>query len=169
MDSLKLKSFAEILERIDEANCMATLAKDILNNAEIGTYLVSLADANSRRLTANAMTKSALVLLCGYFEGFLKKSVVEFVEILNDYKLPINAMSESILYCLFEDSIQGGRGETIENILKIKECIVTADHHPFNGRSIGATKGNPTVDVVESIFEKIGIKNVIDKLSIKDL
>lgn len=168
MERLKLKSLVEILEKIEEAKSIANLAGDILDNAEIGTILVSLAASRDRRLTANAMTKSALVLLCGYFEGFLKKSVVEFVEKLNDYKLPINSMSESILYCLFEDSIQGGKGETIENILKIKECIASADHHPFNGKSIGATKGNPTVDVVESIFEKIGIRDVIDKLSIRD-
>lgn len=168
MESLKLKSLDDLLERINEANSIAILAKDILDNSEIGTFLVSLSDVASRRATANAMTKSALVLLCGYFEGYLKKVIIEFVDTLNDHKLPINLMSDSILYCLFEDSIQNSKGETVESILKLKECIASANHHPFNGKAIGTTKGNPTVDMVESIFSKIGIKDVIDKLSIRD-
>ncbi len=168
MECLKLKSFDDLLERIHEANSIAILAKDILDNAEIGTFLISLSDTASRRATANAMTKSALVLLCGYFEGYLKKVIVEFVDTLNDHKLPINSMSDSILYCLFEDSIQKSKGETVESILKLKECIANSNHHPFSGKAIGTTKGNPTVDMVESIFSKIGIKDVIDKLSIRD-
>lgn len=168
MDTLCLSCFTDIKERINETNCIANLANDILSNGEIGTVLLSLEDAQVRRGTANAMTKSALVLLCGYFEGFLRNIVVEFVSVLNDCKLPITELSESILYCLFEDSVQGSRESVQENVARIKDCLVGVNHFPFDSRVIGGTKGNPTVDMVESIFQKIGIADVIDRLSIQD-
>jgi len=165
---MELECFVEIKERISEANSIGLLADEILKNPIIGTAIPILDQATNRRATANAMTKSALVLLCGYFEGYLKKIVQEFSDILNDIKAPIGQMSDPILLALMENSVQGDKNKCLPRVTKLKNSITTASHHPFDHKILGGTKGNPTVDVVESIFDRIGIKDVIDKLSIVD-
>lgn len=168
MSEFTLECLQELKIKIKETNSIAELADDILNNPEIGTVSSTLENASLRRSTANAMTKSALVLLCGYFEGFLKNIIEEFAVTLNDNKLPINSMSDYILLSLVETSIQGDKAKTIKNLQRIKEGIIKSEHIPFDHKQINSTKGNPTVDTVESIFNKIGINDVIDQLSIKD-
>lgn len=165
---MQLYCFIEIKERLGEANSIAALADDILQKPAIESIITSLDSPAKRRVTANAMTKSALVLLCGYFEGYLKKIVVEFSELINDTKVPLDAMSDPILLALIESSVQGDRNKSIPRVLKIRDSILNSSHHPFDHKILGGTKGNPTVDVVESIFERMGIKEVIEKLSIDD-
>lgn len=168
MTSITLDCLNEIKSRIQEANSIALLADEILNKPEIENISSILVSAAQRRATANAMTKSALVLLCGYFEGFLKSIVEEFISILNDSQIPITAASDQILLSIIESSIQGDKTKVINKLQSIKQNILTSGHLPLDHKPLSSTKGNPTVDTVESIFSKIGIDSVIDKLSIQD-
>ena len=168
MSELTLDCLQELKIKIKETQAIADLANDILSKPDIGAVSSTLESAPLRRSTANAMTKSALVLLCGYFEGFLKNIIEEFAITLNDNKLPLNSMSDYILLSLVEASIQGDKIKTIKNLQKIKDGIIKSEHIPFDHKQINGTKGNPTVDTVESIFNKIGISDVIDQLSIRD-
>lgn len=56
---------------------------------------------------ANAITRSGLVLLCGYFEGFLREMCKEFVDIINDSGvsaklLPLSMLSDHSESCLIK-------------------------------------------------------------------
>lgn len=59
------------MQRFEEINLLATMAE---KNSEPGGNIMAM----------NALTRSGLVLLCGYFEGFLREMCKEFVEELND-------------------------------------------------------------------------------------
>jgi hypothetical protein len=159
---------SELQTKIGETDLVAKLAEKMLEGNEVGTVLGELNDSSPRRAAANTMTKAALVLLCGYFEGFLKKLIEEFVGELNDLKLPINKAGNDLLLSVIQHSISDNRVKTLPKLLHIKGCIVQDTHYPFLQDAIGRTKGNPSVDMVESLFQNIGISEIIDKLSAKD-
>lgn len=44
------------------------------------------------RLKGNAMTRAGIVLLCGYFEGYIRDIVTEFAHTVNDERVDINSL-----------------------------------------------------------------------------
>lgn len=165
---MSFNCLSELTEKIAETDRIARLAKDLLEGSEIISVHGELSEPRNRRSTANAMTKAALVLLSGYFEGFLKKLVEEFVDGLNDLKLPLQHTGDQLLLSIFQHSITDNRNKSLSKALSIKACISESSHFPLIQAAIGGTRGNPTVDNVESIFEKLGITAIIDKLSLRD-
>lgn len=159
---------SELRAKIGETDLVAKLAEKMLEGSEIGKVMGELNDPSPRRAAANTMTRAALVLLCGYFEGFLKKLIEEFIDELNDLKLSINQAGDDLLLSVIQHSITDNRGKTLPKLLQLKGCIVQDTHYPFQQDAIGKTKGNPSVDMVESLFQNIGISEIIDKLSAKD-
>lgn len=159
---------SELQAKIGETDLVAKLAEKMLEGNEIGAVLGELSDSSPRRAAANTMTKASLVLLCGYFEGFLKKIIEEFVGELNDLRLPLNKAGDDLLLSVIQHSIGDNRTKTIPKLLHLKGCIAQDKHYPFLQDAIGKTKGNPSVDMVESLFQNIGISEIIDKLSAKD-
>jgi hypothetical protein len=159
---------SELEIKIGETDLVAKLAEKMLEGGELGSVLGELNDASPRRAAANSMTKAALVLLSGYFEGFLKKLIEEFVGELNDLRLPLNKAGDDLLLSVIQHSISDNRIKTLPKLLSLKGCITQDTHYIFLQDAIGGTKGNPTVDVVENIFQKLGIPEIIDKLSVKD-
>jgi len=165
---MTFQCLAELQLKIAETDLVGKLAEKMLEGSEISSILGELTDAGPRRATANSMTKASLVLLCGYFEGFLKKLIEEFVEELNDLQLPLNSAGDDLLLSVLQHSITDNRTKTLPKALSLKDCINQDSHYPFLLEAIGGTKGNPTVDVVESLFQKLGIPEIIDKLSVRD-
>lgn len=55
------------MERFNEINVLAEMAEE---NSKPGGNITAI----------NALTRSGLVLLCGYFEGFIREMCKEFVE-----------------------------------------------------------------------------------------
>lgn len=165
---MTFRCVSELENKIEEINLAAKLAETMLEGGEIGSVLGELNDAPARRGTANTMTKAALVLLTGYFEGFLKKLIEEFVGELNDLELPLNMVGDELLLSVMQHSITDNRSKTLPKALTIKSCIAADSHFPLVQDAIGGTKGNPTVDTVEKIFQRLGIPEIIDKLSVKD-
>ncbi|WP_137972425.1 MAE_28990/MAE_18760 family HEPN-like nuclease [Pseudomonas sp. F(2018)] len=159
---------SELTEKITETDRVARLAQSLLDSSDVASISGELSETKHRRSTANAMTKSALVLLCGYFEGYLKKLIEEFVGELNDLKLPLKSTGDELFLSILQHSITDNRNKTLPKILTIKDCISEDNHFPLTQEAIGATKGNPTVDTVETIFQRIGIPGIIDKLSMRD-
>lgn len=159
---------SELRVKIGETDLVARLAEKMLEGSEIGTVLGELNDSSPRRAAANTMTKAALVLLSGYFEGFLKKLIEEFVGELNDLKLPLNKAGDDLLLSVIQHSIGDNRSKTIPKMLHLKGCILQDAHYPFLQDAIGKTKGNPSVDMVEGLFQNLGIPEIIDKLSARD-
>ncbi|AZE15718.1 hypothetical protein C4K09_1238 [Pseudomonas chlororaphis subsp. aureofaciens] len=165
---MTFQCLSELELKIGETNLVAKLAEKMLEGSEVGSILGELSDPSPRRATANAMTKAALVLLCGYFEGFLKKLIEEFVDELNDLRLPLNNVGNELLLSVVQHCISDNRNKTLPKVLSIKDCIAQDSHYPLLQDAIGGTKGNPTVDVVENMFQKLGIPEIIDKLSVRD-
>lgn len=165
---MAFECLAELNEKIAETDRIAYLAQHLLEDTAVVSRSAEFVDNGARRTTANAMTKSALVLLCGYFEGFLKKLIEEFIEKLNDLKIPLRDTSSDLLFSIFQHSITDNRNKSLPKLMQLKDCISGEDHFPLTQDIIGGTKGNPTVDIVESIFQRIGIPEIIDKLSIQD-
>lgn len=159
---------SELKEKIAETDRVARLAEYLLGGSEIASVYGDLEQPAHRRATANAMTKAALVLLSGYFEGYLKKLIEEFVESLNDLELPLKNTGDHLLLSVLQHSITENRDKSLPKVLTIKDCIAADSHFPLAQEAIGGTKGNPTVDTVETVFQRLGISAIIDKLSIRD-
>lgn len=165
---MAFRCLLELTEKIAETDRVARLANNLLEGNDISSMSGELSEAGHRRTTANAMTKAALVLLSGYFEGYLKKIIEEFVEELNDLNLPLKSTGDELLLSILQHSITDNRSKSLPKALTIKNCISGDEHFPLMQDAIGSTKGNPTVDTVESMFQRIGIPAIIDQLSVRD-
>lgn len=165
---MAFQCLSELTEKIAETDRVARLAESLLEGGDIVSISGELSEREHRRSTANAMTKAALVLLSGYFEGYLKKLIEEFVESLNELELPLKSAGDELLLSVLQHSITDNRSKSLPKILTIKNCIAGDIHFPLTQEAIGGTKGNPTVDTVETIFQRLGIPAIIDKLSMRD-
>jgi hypothetical protein len=123
---------------------------------------------NEGRLLGNAITRAGLVLLCGYFEGYIRDVVEEFIDTINDNKKPINSLSPPLFCSILEQMPGIDKKNEFNKLDTLKESIINNKHFKIKKEKFGKTSGNPTVDTIESIFSNIGIENVIDKLSIID-
>lgn len=165
---MAFQCLSELTEKIAETDRIARLANNLLEGSGIISISGELSEGGHKRTTANAMTKAALVLLSGYFEGFLKKIIEEFVGELNDLKFPLKSAGDDLLLSIFQHSITDNRSKSLSKILTLKNCISGDEHFPLTQDAIGGTKGNPTVNTVETMFQRIGIPAIIDKLSLRD-
>lgn len=165
---MAFRCLSELTEKIAETDRVARLAESLLEGGDMVSFSGELSEREHRRSTANAMTKAALVLLSGYFEGYLKKLIEEFVESLNDLELPLRNAGDELLLSILQHSITDDRSKSLPKILTIKSCIAGDIHFPLAQEVIGGTKGNPTVDTVETLFQRLGIPEIIDKLSMRD-
>lgn len=128
----------------------------------------ALEEGGDGRIKCNAMTRAGLVLLCGYFEGFIRDLVEEYVEALNDEGVSVGNLPDSLFCSVLEGGIAGYRGNSSSDLGGLRESIVNGGSVKLNSKQLSKTGGNPSVDNVESIFSGIGIDAVIDKLSILD-
>lgn len=158
----------ELTEKIAENDRVARLANTLLSGDEIISISGEMSETGNRRTTANAMTKAALVLLSGYFEGYLKKIIEEFVGELNDIRFTLNSAGDELFLSMLQHSITDNRSKSIPKVITLKNCISANEHFPLKQDAIGGTKGNPTVDTVEAMFQRLGIPEIIDKLSLRD-
>ncbi len=121
------------------------------------------------RQKGNAMTRAGLVLLCGYFEGYVRDLITEFIEILNDEKIDINLLPDSLFVTALEHLTSiSNLQKKIPASAKLKESVRLGTSYKLDQKKLSNTGGNPTVDTIESIFSRIGIDAAIDKLSITD-
>lgn len=116
----------------------------------------------------NILTRSGLVLLCGYFEGFIREMSKEFIDKINDSgvapsNVPIRMLSEHALTCT--DKMKINKHEPFsEFISNVKE----SQPIQLDSGKLSATNANPTVDTIERIFNNFDIPLVLDELSIND-
>lgn len=153
-----MECFDSFKERITEVTLIAAAAEEALETR-----------TRSDMLKANAMTRAGLVLLCGYFEGYIRETIEEFIDRVNDETVGINDLPAA-LFCSVIETIPDERKKNKTNtpIDKVKFNIQTNGASPLNKNKLSKTGGNPTVATVESMFEAIGIPDIIDSLSIRD-
>jgi hypothetical protein len=145
--------------------------KESLNDVILlasGAETEILSHTSEGRQKGNAMTRAGMVLLCGYFEGYIRDVIAEFAEIVNDEKISINMLPDEILLFALEDIASTNGTNKLQDSLKLQTSIVSDSHFKINAKKLSKTGGNPTVDTIESIFSKLGISNIIDTLSIED-
>jgi len=133
--------------------------------------LVDLAEDTEKPLShlqQSAICRSGLVLLCGYFEGYLREMCKEFVELINESeiiakKLPNSILSEHALHCL--EKLQRNDSLLFSDFVTAlgDEGVVE-----LNPKRFSATNANPTVDNVERLFSAFDIPLVLDSLTLED-
>ncbi|MEN4534117.1 MAE_28990/MAE_18760 family HEPN-like nuclease [Pantoea agglomerans] len=133
--------------------------------------LVDLAEDDEHPLShvqMNAVCRSGLVLLCGYFEGYLREMCKEFVERLNDAtlsakKLPTSILSEHSLHCL--EKFQKKDFQPFSRFVLALSEDGTIDLNP---KKLSATNANPTVDNLERLFSNFDMPLILDRLTLED-
>lgn len=118
------------------------------------------------RLKGNAMTRAGIVLLCGYFEGYIRDIVCEFAETVNDGKININSLPNPLFLSILESV--ASHSKQVPALIKLRNSIATNKNYDLDKKKLSNTGGNPTVDTIEKIFARLGLANAIDTLSIQD-
>ncbi len=120
------------------------------------------------RIEGNAITRSGLVLLCGYLEGFIRELLEEAVDELNESSLNIVKLPSALLYNVVEDQTESFRKTRRADSFKVVPICRNEIPPKFNKNKLSKTGGNPTVDTIEALFESFGVSDVIEILSIRD-
>ena len=155
---LLVDSLTQHLERLDEIRLIARTSQD---NLGINT--------NDGRTLGNALARSGLVLLCGYFEGFLRDVVEEFIEKINDAGLPLRNLPAPIIHDHAEYIVnRSAELPDRSTIFELRDTLKDGRTVRLNPKRFNNTGGNPTVDVIEKIFSRLGLLDIIDALSICD-
>lgn len=143
------------MKRFDEIILLANMAEE---NTEPGGNVTAI----------NALTRSGLVLLCGYFEGFVREMCKEFVDELNELEIapslvPIRMLSEHVATC--SDKVRNNKCQSFSDfIIKVEQSSPIQ----LDSDKLSSTNANPTVDTIERIFNVFDIPLVLDELSIND-
>lgn len=122
--------------------------------------------AGDDRLLGNALARSGYVLLCGYFEGFIRDLIAEFIDKINDAKVKVGRLPEDIAFRALQDVV--AQMQPVDAVTHIKTSILANTHIPINSKRLSKTGGNPTVDTIEALFSALGFPDVVDSLSIQD-
>ncbi|WP_186135817.1 MAE_28990/MAE_18760 family HEPN-like nuclease [Burkholderia gladioli] len=134
--------------------------------ADVATKAIEQATPEGRT-QGNAMTRAALVLLCGYLEGFVRDIAEEYVEVLNEMVTTSDAYPAPMFCALVRDITETLNPKSEDTIASFREIFKSGKPVEINKKRFSKTGGNPTVDTIESIFGVLGIPDVIDLLSIK--
>ncbi len=152
-------------------DCFDRLTESLKEIDLIADHAQSLLEDRSNegnRILGNAMTRSGLVLLCGYFEGYLRDLMEEFFEAINDGEIRISILPAGIFSHLLEITQQAYTQNKPQFFEELKLKLQEDQHHKISHARFSKTNSNPSVDVVETMFSNIGIEQVIDHLSIID-
>lgn len=134
--------------------------------------LASLAETDTERdgdiSRANAITRSGLVLLCGYFEGFIREMCKEFVNAVNDLELaakelPLSLLSEHSTHCLEKYKQQNPTlfAGLVSGLSEDRAVSLNSD-------KLSATNANPTVDNIERLFHAFDMPLILDEVTLED-
>jgi hypothetical protein len=151
-------SLTQHQERLDEIRLIARTSQV---NLDINT--------TDGRTLGNALARSGLVLLCGYFEGFLRDVVEEFIEKINDAGLPLRNLPAPIIHDQAEFIVnRSSELPDRSTIFELRDALKDGRTVRLNPKRYNKTGGNPTVDVIEKIFSRLGLFDIIDALSVRD-
>lgn len=143
-----------------------------------GSFVSSIVDANSlvdisRRLLsdgnhngATVVSRAGVVLLCGSFEGFVRESVDEYLEIING--CPEHTISDAIWCWHIEEKALAYRQNDLQAMSSLISSLRGSSRPVLRKNKEHKTAGNPSVDTIEKIYGSLGIPRVIDRLSIVD-
>lgn len=147
--------------------CYETLVKN-LQEIELLAQVADLSLGNSEatgRIQGNAITRAGLVLLSGYFEGFIRDLAEEYIEILSE-EVTVDRYPDQVFCAMLEGIMVDLRPKNGAGADQIKTAIKDSTHIKINRKHFPKTGGNPSVDNIESVFNGLGLPLIIDELSI---
>lgn len=130
--------------------------------------LLAERSASEDLVLPNAIARSGLVLLCGYFEGFLRELVQEAVDEINDAGVGVNELPDRLFLCTLEAAAKKSGPKRDNAFLFIRDRIRDGQQCALDKKHLSSTGGNPTVDTIEGLLQGFGITAVIDLLSVRD-
>lgn len=152
-----MTSHADFMEGLDDITAICDKADEQI---ETGA-------PDAARL-ANATCRAGLVLLCGYFEGFVRSLVEEAIDEINDLRIDITRVPDPIFCVVMTSVAESPEKKGVNAVSNLKVAIRRGNSHSIQSKSFSKMEGNPTVDRVERAFAYFGIENVLDGLSIQD-
>ena len=152
-----MKCYRDFRENIKDIDALCDSASVALLDRSVGG-----------RVSANAMTRSGWVLLCGYLEGFVRDLLEETVERINDSGVDVNVIPGG-LFCSLLNALPANFTKNGDACLvAFKNAIRSGAGVRLNSKQLAKTGGNPSVDTIEGLFNQLGLVSVIDKLTIQD-
>ena len=158
---MHLNCYDTLVGNLDDIRLLAEAAESALAQEEKGSD-------RSHIKQGNAMTRAALVLLCGYFEGFVREIAEEFFAILKEEKVQLDVFPAPLFCAVAKEMVGKLDPQKANTIANFKEILSDNKDVPFNEKQLAKTGGNPTVDTIEGVFNYLGIPVIIDALSIRD-
>lgn len=129
-------------------------------------YLIPDKPTSNNSQQIDALTRAATVLLCSHFEGVIKEVMEEFIDILNEENLTLNELSTSIIV---QNRFINGNTSNFKKLCELyiqlasdinKNSVEILDKNNFN-----KTNANPSPEVINSMFEYIGVNEVLTTLN----
>ena len=146
----------------------------LLEETENAFYLAENSQTPNKKerhlFKANTFSRSGIVLLCGHFEGFLKELLKEFSSQINSASIQPQLLPDSLLGDIIRimlnrcDSSEKHR-QKLKNLMSGNSCIEIDEKMQ---QEFSKTWGNPTVDIIEKMLNRIGVSDVIETLSVRD-
>jgi hypothetical protein len=116
----------------------------------------------------NAFSRAGVVMLAGHFEGFLRDLIVEFVEKFNQEAMGVTCAPVNATCIALKSLIEGTTNGNWEAQNKLLDIISNNAPIKLDPKHFKDTESNPTVDVVEAIFSRVGIDMVLEALTQAD-
>lgn len=148
-----MESFRNFDNALDEVAALSLHAEKLLSEGE--------------RNLANAITRSGVVLLSGYVEGFVRDLIGEAVDEIDNLELAPDALPSGLLVSVLQAIVDASGQKQEEKLDLLKEAWRNGAACDLNRKKLSATGGNPTVDTIEALFRALGLNVVIDRLSIE--
>lgn len=120
---------------------------------------------NGNKVLANTITKASVVLLCGYFEGYLREMFSEFVNKINDSKVNVSLIPDAMISEILTTYVSKKDKTSISGVIS---SIYSDSEYEIFHKPFSETDANPTVDVIDRLFSNIGVDKVLDHVTIKD-
>jgi DNA-binding phage protein len=160
--------YKKFVENLQEVEVLAETAETAFEISRKKPPEVTSENSSKARVQGNATTRAALVLLCGYLEGFIRDVAEEYVDLLNDENLKLEKYPNELFRAIIIEMSEALRGPNIQAVEEFKEYLREGKHPQLNKKKFSKTGGNPTVDTIEAVFKSLGIPDIIDKLSMAD-
>ncbi len=158
-----MKTYDDFQINVKDVDVLVSEAEALLNPLNPPTPT----EASDGRRKANVLTRSGIVLLTGYFEGYIRDVLAEFIATVNDLRPTIGALPDPLVMAHIEHGVSACRSSPTET-KALRRTVAGTEVVRLEEKLFTKTGGNPTVDMFESLFASIGVPDAIDALTFKD-
>ena len=150
---MEMNSYSRFSDRMQEVKCIINLIPTRPTSDNVNQI--------------DALCRSAILLLCSHFEGFLQDLMSEFIEEFNNLEITFNALPvELYIQNKFpKENYCDQRKDVIRFVNEIKALQSSDSYIDLKKENFNKTESNPKPDMINKLFNVIGIDNVIDELN----